>query len=63
MGILKRDAAGNTIVSNFDGSISVENNQGKRVNKKDSEKFLKQHGFKTSKSKKKLRVKSTGIKW
>jgi|APSaa5957512535_1039671.scaffolds.fasta_scaffold49501_3 hypothetical protein len=34
------DKAGNSLVKNSDGSYSVENKKGKRVNKKDTTKWL-----------------------
>ena len=34
------DKAGNSLVKNSDGSYSVENKHGKRVNKKDTVKWL-----------------------
>lgn len=63
MGILKTDKAGNSIVSNWDGSISVTNAQGKRVTGKDSTKFLKKHGFATKKEGKKLLAKPKSKAW
>lgn len=56
------DRAGNRTVRNLDGSISVVNAKGNRVNKKDSEKFLKKHGFKTKKQDKKLFAKKKSSK-
>ena len=53
MKVLIKDAAGNRLID-YGGYMAVVNKQGKRVIRKDAQKFMKHYGFKTEARGKKL---------